>query len=227
MGKSGKSIVNPTGTMLTDRLFRKWQDVNALDNLVRVLARAIGSLSQLLLRPIRYSSNHAASGTTRFGATIDVEMNHVRFLGSVVLNLWDCGGQEAFMDAYLTRQRNTIFSDVGVLIYVFDVESRDTERDLGYYIDCLDACRKNSPEAEIFVLLHKMDLCEHRRDPVAVFNAKRQELLKYGGGSVIKMFPTSIYNESLYRVSNYHTLLSCGLPLAQLFRRLGHELFIH
>ena len=130
-------------------------------------------------------------------------MNHVRFLGSVVLNLWDCGGQEAFMDSYLTRQRTTIFSDVGVLIYVFDVESKDTERDLGYYIDCLDACRKNSPEAEIFVLLHKMDLCEHRRDPVAVFNAKRQELLNYSGASVIKMFPTSIYDESLYRVSFY------------------------
>lgn len=154
------------------------------------------------------SSNHAASGTARFGATIDVEMNHVRFLGSVVLNLWDCGGQEAFMDSYLTRQRSTIFSDVGVLIYVFDVESRDTERDLGYYIDCLDACRKNSPEAEIFVLLHKMDLCEHRRDPVTVFDAKRQELLKYSGNGIIKMFPTSIYDESLYRVSDYQKLLS-------------------
>lgn len=130
-------------------------------------------------------------------------MNHVRFLGSVVLNLWDCGGQESFMDSYLTRQRSTIFSDVGVLIYVFDVESKDADRDLGYYVDCLDACRKNSPEAEIFVLLHKMDLCEHRRDPVVVFNTKKQDLVKYSGDSVIKMFPTSIYDESLYRV--------CGL----------------
>lgn len=104
------------------------------------------------------------------------------------------------MDSYLTRQRSTIFSDVGVLIYVFDVESKDTERDLSYYIDCLDACRKNSPEAEIFVLLHKMDLCEHRRDPIAVFNNKKQDLVKYSGTSVIKMFPTSIYDESLYRV---------------------------
>jgi len=121
------------------------------------------------------------------------------------------------MDAYLTRQRNTIFSDVGVLIYVFDVESRDTERDLGYYIDCLDACRKNSPEAEIFVLLHKMDLCEHRRDPVAVFDAKRQELLKYSGGSVIKMFPTSIYNESLYRAWSriVHSLIPNAPLLSQ------------
>jgi len=162
-------------------------------------------------------SNHAASGTARFGATIDVEMNHVRFLGSVILNLWDCGGQEAFMDQYLTRQRSTIFSDVGVLIYVFDVESRDTERDLGYYIDCLDACRKNSPDAEIFVLLHKMDLCEHRRDPVVVFNTKRQELLKYSNGAIIKMFPTSIYDESLYRAWSriVHSLIPNAPLLSQ------------
>lgn len=128
-------------------------------------------------------------------------MNHVRFLGSVVLNLWDCGGQESFMDSYLTRQRSTIFSDVGVLIYVFDVESKDNERDLGYYIDCLEAIQKNSPDAEIFVLLHKMDLCEHRRDPVKVFDTKRTELGKYNGVAKVRMFPTSIYDESLYRVS--------------------------
>lgn len=149
------------------------------------------------------SSNYLASGTARFGATIDVEMNHVRFLGSVTLNLWDCGGQEAFMDSYLTRQRDTIFKDVGVLIYVFDVESRDVEKDRGYYMDCLGACRKNSPDAEIFVLLHKMDLLENRRDPVATFDAKRKELVRYSGegGNSIRMFPTSIYDESLYKVS--------------------------
>ena len=128
-------------------------------------------------------------------------MNHVRFLGSVTLNLWDCGGQEAFMDSYLTRQRDTIFKDVGVLIYVFDVESRDVEKDKSYYLDCLQACRKNSPEAEIFVLLHKMDLLENRRDPVTVFDAKKKDLLRYSEGSFIKMYPTSIYDESLYKAS--------------------------
>ncbi len=29
--------------------------------------------------------------------TVDVEHSHVRFLGNLVLNLWDCGGYVAFV----------------------------------------------------------------------------------------------------------------------------------
>lgn len=145
-----------------------------------------------------YSSNNLAGSTARFGATIDVEMNHVRFLGSLVLNLWDCGGQEAFLDSYLSSQRNTIFRDVGVLIYVFDVDSRDVDRDVGYYIQCLEACRKNSPEAEIFVLIHKMDLVKRNR--ARVFDQKKAFLDQYSGDTPIRMYGTSIWDESLYKV---------------------------
>ena len=37
-------------------------------------------------------ANYIARDTRRLGATIDVEYSHVRFLGHLVLNLWDCGG---------------------------------------------------------------------------------------------------------------------------------------
>ena len=37
-------------------------------------------------------ANYVARDTRRLGATIDVEYSHVRFLGNLVLNLWDCGG---------------------------------------------------------------------------------------------------------------------------------------
>lgn len=153
-----------------------------------------------------FSSNNLASATSRFGATIDVEMNHVRFLGSLVLNLWDCGGQETFLDSYLASQRNTIFRDVGVLIYVFDVETRDFERDIGYYVECLDACRKNSPEADIFVLIHKMDLVSGgKREKTRAFELKKRELDKYSGSTPIKMFGTSIWDETLYKATSHFT----------------------
>src|ERR1700712_4916980 len=102
------------------------------------------------------SSNNPASLTARLGATIDVEQNHVRFLGDLILNLWDCGGQDAFMDSYLTTQRSTIFQHVGVLIYVFDVETHELHKDLEYSRDCLDGLRQFSPEAAVFLLVHKM-----------------------------------------------------------------------
>ena len=38
-------------------------------------------------------SNYVAKDVRRLGATIDVEHSRVKFLGNLVLNLWDCGGQ--------------------------------------------------------------------------------------------------------------------------------------
>lgn len=40
-------------------------------------------------------SNAMVGDTRRFRATIDVEQAQIRFLGDLVLNLWDCGGQES------------------------------------------------------------------------------------------------------------------------------------
>ena len=106
----------------------------------------------------------------------------MKFLGNLTLNLWDCGGyvlskepqpkngyegliskvtgrrQEAFMENYFALQRGHIFKSVELLIYVFDVESRDTEKDIHYYQWCLEAILEKSPNAKIFCLLHKMDL---------------------------------------------------------------------
>jgi Ras-related GTP-binding protein A/B len=50
---------------------------------------------------------------------------------------------------------------------VFDVESRELEKDMHYYQSCLEAILQNSPEAKIFCLIHKMDLVqEDQRDLV-------------------------------------------------------------
>ena len=80
--------------------------------------------------------------------------------------------QEAFMENYFTSQRDNIFRNVEVLIYVFDVESRELDKDMHYYQSCLEAILNNSPEAKVFCLVHKMDLIqEDQRDtvPVIVF----------------------------------------------------------
>lgn len=61
---------------------------------------------------------------------VDVEHTHVRFLGNLVLNLWDCGGQYRFYESYFDSQRDTIFRNVEVLIYVFDIETGDLGNDI-------------------------------------------------------------------------------------------------
>lgn len=160
-------------------------------------------------------SNNPASLTARLGATIDVEQNHVRFLGDLILNLWDCGGQDTFMETYLAQQQSTIFQHVAVMIYVFEVESRNMSKDLAYYRGCLAALRKNSPEAAVFLLVHKMDLV--RGDRTAVLERKTHELQQESADVEVTVFGTSIYDESLYKAWSriVHTLIPNAAVLSK------------
>ena len=106
----------------------------------------------------------------------DVEHTHVRFLGNLVLNLWDCGGQYRFYESYFDSQRDTIFRNVEVLIYVFDIETGDLGNDITLFDGVLEAMEENSPDAKVFVLIHKMDLIAED-DRVREFN-QRAALIK-------------------------------------------------
>jgi len=143
-------------------------------------------------------ANYIAKDTMRLGATIDVEHSHVRFLGNLALNLWDCGGQEAFMENYFSSQIDHIFRNVAVLIYIFDIESREHQKDLVYYRSCLEAIQENSKEASIFCLIHKMDrIAEEQRDQV--FRNREEELTQISAPLKITCFRTSIWDETLYK----------------------------
>lgn len=138
--------------------------------------------------------------------SVDVEHSHVRFLGNLVLNLWDCGGQEAFMENYFASQRDNIFRNVEVLIYVFDVESRELDKDMHYYQSCLEAILQNSPEAKIFCLVHKMDLVqEDQRD--SIFREREEDLKRLSLPLECTCFRTSIWDETLYRYTFVNVLI--------------------
>ena len=113
------------------------------------------------------------------------------------------------MDTYLSTQRPTIFQQVGVLIYVFDVESREIHKDLEYFRDCMAGLKQYSPEAAVFLLIHKMDLV---RDRGQVFEKKKAELEEASEGASVSVFGTSIYDESLYKVL-FFGLITDGIAL--------------
>lgn len=146
-------------------------------------------------------ANYLARDTTRLSPTLDVEHHHVRFLGDLVLNLWDCGGQDAFYESYFERDRETIFRSVELLIYVFDIESESPEKDFDHFCGVLEAIEENSPDARVFVLVHKMDLvAEEDRD--AIFEDRKRliaESCVSCGVENFKCYPSSIWDESLYK----------------------------
>merc|ERR1719391_1359254 len=166
-------------------------------NRKKVLLMGKSGSGKTSMRSIIFA-NYIARDTRRLGATIDVEHSHVRLLGNLVLNLWDCGGQEAFMENYFASQRDNIFRNVEVLIYVFDVESRELEKDLHYYQSCLEAILQNSPDAKIFCLVHKMDLVQEDQREV-IFSEREEDLKKLSKPLDCTCFRTSIWDETLYK----------------------------
>ncbi|KAJ3104544.1 Interleukin-4 receptor subunit alpha [Physocladia obscura] len=143
-------------------------------------------------------ANFVARDTRRLGATMDVEQSHVRLLGNLVLNLWDCGAHDEFMKSYLTSQRAQIFRGVQVLIYVFDVESREWEKDLADFENTVAAMVENSKDANVFCLIHKMDLV-NKDQRHQVFSQAINELRQRANTLNITYYATSIWDETLYQ----------------------------
>merc|ERR1719161_200414 len=85
------------------------------NNKVLLMGRA--GAGKTSMRSIIFA-NYLARETSRFHHTNMVEHSSLRFLGNLRLNLWDCGGQDQFMENYFESQRETIFQNAEVLIYV-------------------------------------------------------------------------------------------------------------
>lgn len=165
-------------------------------------------------------SNYSAVDTRRLAATIDVEHSHLRFLGNMTLNLWDCGGQNVFIENYLTTQRDHIFRMVEVLIYVFDIGSKEVPKDIDTFMRCLENLREFSPNAKVFVLLHKMDLVRaDRRDQVVDGIMKTLVSSTQQYNFELTGFATSIWDESLYKA--WSTIVCSMVPNIQ---RLQNQL---
>ena len=86
-----------------------------------------------------------------------------------------------------------------MFIYVFDVESANVAKEARYYQECLSALKRHSPKAHVFAMVHKMDLIRTNRKEV--FVKKRDDILEASATMDVRVFGTSIWDESLYKVS--------------------------
>jgi Ras-related GTP-binding protein A/B len=78
------------------------------------------------------------------------------------------------------------------------------QKDLDQFEGCIQAIEENSSEAQVFVLFHKMDLIPADEREQAF--SERRALIEERCGTTLQntmFFPTSIWDESLYKVF-YH-----------------------
>lgn len=180
----------------------------------KVLLMGKSGAGKTSMRSIIFA-NYMARDTMRLSPTLDVEHTHVRFLGNLVLNLWDCGGQYRFYENYFDSQRDTIFRNVEVLIYVFDIDSGDTENDFNLFDSVMEAMEENSPDASIFILIHKMDLVAEE-DRARAFQERESVLKDRSSQFKIQCFATSIWDETLYRA--WSKIVNSLIPNVELLK---------
>lgn len=84
---------------------------------------------------------------------------------------------------------------------MFDIESESPEEDFDHFAEVLTAMQENSPDARIFVLVHKMDLVG-ADDRDAIFAERHErvgETCEACGIQYYRSFATSIWDETLYK----------------------------
>jgi Ras-related GTP-binding protein A/B len=183
------------------------------DNFKKLLILGRHASGKTSMRSIIFA-NFYAKDTFKNGYTVDVYRSRVRFMGNLVLSLWDCGGQTKFMDQYFESQKPVIFSDVAILIYVFDITSREQSLDLEYFRNSINALQELSPDAKVFCLVNKMDLViEKKRE--STYENKKLKILDLCPGLSITCFNTSIYDESLYKA--WSEIVNRIIPNIRLF----------
>ena len=133
------------------------------------------------------------------------------------------------MESYLTNQRSHVFSSVAVLIFVFDISSKEAAPDMLSFASTIRALHEFSPNSKIFVLIHKMDLVPGEQR-AKVFQQKTMDVRTTCEDEgflqqQVEFWATSIWDQSLYRawtrviyflVPNASTIESMLDKLAQL-----------
>jgi len=161
-----------------------------------------------------------ARDTNKFPKTVRVDSSSVRFLGNLVLNLWDCGGQEQYFLSYFMTEKDHIFSNVSVMIFVFDIKSTNLEFDLDTYKKCIDSLQEFSPSAKIFVLMHKMDLIpKDQRE--SLYQSRIDRLKELSLPFLIISFQTSIWEETLYKA--WSKIVYSLIPNAEIIKQHLHQ----
>ena len=127
-------------------------------------------------------------------ATLDYERMAVR-VNNVPINVVDLGGQRIFIRRFLSTFSPFIFNSVKIFIFVIDVSIKATRNNaVQYFVGALEKLKEFSPNAEIFVFLHKNDLIRSSPNYESI-HLQIKEQFQIECEKKIKFFRTTIFDE--------------------------------
>ncbi|MHA1968367.1 MAG: hypothetical protein ACW964_11245, partial [Candidatus Hodarchaeales archaeon] len=129
---------------------------------------------------------------TNLSATINYERMSV-IINDVPVSIVDLGGQTYFVKRFLDDFSPFIFSTIKAFIFIIDVENKTTRNNaIQYFSACMRKLAEFSPEAEIFVFLHKNDLVINSPNYVSI-HKQLKEAFQQECPTPIRFFRTTIY----------------------------------
>jgi GTPase SAR1 family protein len=155
-----------------------------------------------------------------YHATIE----YLRYNESVLdenFQIFDCGGQENFLDVFMNKQAPFIFSNVKVFVWVVDTSDFSKLSKSRFYFQlAIKEIDKYSPSAKIFCLFHKMDL---------ILPEKANEIIKSMKSYFVSQNPrnityysTSIFTEKLF--SAFGNILQALISESTVVQNVSHQI---
>ena len=145
-------------------------------------------------------------------------------------NIWRRDRQDSFVESYLNNRRSYVFNNAAVLIFVFDISSKEAAADMISFTRTISALHEYSPGSKIFVLIHKMDLVPVDQK-AGVFQRKAQDIrsacLEEGfTPDQVDFWATSIWDQSLYKAWTQivYFLVPNATTIEGMLQRLAHLL---
>ncbi|OAF65264.1 hypothetical protein A3Q56_07027 [Intoshia linei] len=139
-------------------------------------------------------AGYLAHNTSRLKYTKGIEYSHIKFAGELVFHILDCGGRQGFMESYFLNKSMSIFKNVDVFIYVFDISATF---DMDVFRKCSIYLKQYSPEAKIYCIINKIDII-HCDEIKQIVDNKMQLIKIANNADSIEFYSTSILNETVY-----------------------------
>ncbi|MFQ5981004.1 MAG: ADP-ribosylation factor-like protein [Candidatus Heimdallarchaeota archaeon] len=169
----------------------------AISSSQKVLFMGLGASGKSSIRSVVFEGKDATD-VADYAATINYTRSSKSLIGTA-FQVFDCGGQESFINNFIGDQAEFIFSDVKILVWVVDVANFDQVSTSKFYFDhAIEKLNTYSSGAVVFCLCHKIDL---------VLADMREELLQTMRQFFAPPIPTeisyagtSIFDHSVFKV---------------------------
>lgn len=163
----------------------------------KVLFMGLGASGKSSIRSIVFEGKDAED-VADYAATINYTRSTKSLIGTA-FQVFDCGGQESFINNFIGDQAEFIFSDVKILVWVVDVSNFDQVSTSKFYFDhAIEKLEKYSPGAVVFCLCHKIDLVQ--ADMREELLETMRQFFASPMSTEITYAGTSIFDHSIFKI---------------------------